>query len=378
MFTAGLMSSVVVSGEVFRYSPFNHKPMKKITCLRNWWLPVLGAWAVLFAGSCSKDEAVEPELSPGTRAVPVCWIDCYPDGKGDGNTYLEMGKTYRFSGHADVSGETRPGMPRCDLTIHASDGADHGIDIRTDIRDTSSDVNMYVRFTAPGYYHVTVRTVWAGAHYEQSKTFCVVSRATKMNLPEQVLLRVPFDFSFTFADPRYPDPTLNVHDRLFDDPRFTILDQDGQGHYRMRIDQPGRYVIAPGLGGIYTAQCNINVYFRPPMVVQNSTPFETAGNVNYKNEIRLCNSSGLAYPVLPYRVFFEYTLNQPNGVSEKREIRVEAGASGTIPMPVTEQRIQGVVYNWRPPGLWLNYQYFWNLTVPEDWTTDLFLNPVDI
>lgn len=57
-----------------------------------------------------------------------------------------------------------------------------------------------------------------------------------------------YSFKLSFTNPDYPDPILKITESVFNDPKYTILSNDGAGNYRIRFDQPGDYRIAPGVG----------------------------------------------------------------------------------------------------------------------------------
>lgn len=127
--------------------------MKKFHLFRNSLLPLLGALAVMCAGSCSQEILEIPEdLAPGdvqTRAsIARISLVSNPAGTGVGKEYYEMDLNYTF-------------------TLVTS-GVDSGIDvIRTDfnyivstdggiVKVSQSAKSIVLRFTKVGVYEVMV------------------------------------------------------------------------------------------------------------------------------------------------------------------------------------------------------------------------------
>lgn len=352
----------------------------------SWLLPVFMLVAAIVAGSCSQEEIVEPDLMSAdkqTRAVPSISISCSPAPKGETETYLGLKQTYRFSCVANVfvstsslGGISKYQILDCELSIHSSDGSTDGFEIVTGIEEPGLifDSPTFVKFTAPGYYHVTASTEHNGATYQETTTYCVVSRAMSMTLPESVELGVPFDLSFNFADSSYPDPTITVSERTFQilervNTQYAILSNDGQGNYRMRIDKPGYYMISTGLGGMYSACSNIEVYFRPENVRWENDIYLTLDPGQghyYKTRIFLCDANNNTYTSLPYRVYFEaQAIEFGKETISAQPYKLDAGVLGQVIMPNMQQSMD-VVYNWRPPGIYVKYFDYWKLTIPDD------------
>lgn len=358
-------------------------PMKKFHALRNRLLPLFAAAAILFAGSCSKDEAVEPCDADGvlqTRATPEFSMTCKPAAKGADESLLCLKETYRFSCYSFVK-QVPPIlslMKPCILTIHASDGSTDGFEI-VEVEEEDDPFRVpenpvYVKFTKPGYYHVTADAEESGAYYQKTWTYCVVSDASSITLPDTIRLGEPFDFKFNFSDKRYPAPTIEIRETLFNDPQITVLSNDDRGNFRLRIDQPGKYTISTGLDGRNTVKALIHLYWRPETLKAGKVV------VNYiypdgpwltYNALWLCDSFGDVYSNLPYRVYFKYLLyNGP--VSDGQPVEeiqgeefCEAGSKAEIGMPATLKDVNHAFLVSDPDAIYPLVRA-WHLTIPND------------
>lgn len=366
------------------------KPMKTCNVLRKRLLMLLGISAMVLAGSCSKDAAVEPDA---TRAglepigLPEFSFYCEPAAKGTNESYLALTETYRFNCVSFI----RMPYPHlttlvpCKLTIHASDGSTDGFDFVDGEPSGNFEHPLYVKFTKPGYYDLTAETEIGGNFNQKTRTYCVVSNVSGITLPDTIELGVPFDFSFEFSDPRYPSPTIEIRETLFNDPQCTVLDNDYQGNFRLRFDQPGEYSISTGLEGIFRARADIKLYWRPEKLGSESTPFKfSAAGARYLNHISLCDANDEVYTSLPYGVYFEYVTNElfPEGEPEPRLSGTKilsAGENGKILMPVTGKEVFSAVKNWvsypRHPS-----NLHWDLMIPDDekkWFRAVYIHDID-
>ena len=348
--------------------------MTKCNALRNRLLPIVSIVAMTFAGSCSKDALMEPDGTSAalqTRATPTITITCFPDAQGEDKTYLGLKETYVFSAAERVIEPPFAYDQPCRvISVHNSDGSDKGVDLELTRGDLLNGT-MHVKFTSPGYYHVTAQVEHDGAIYQQTRTYCVVSRAKSVTLPETIELGVPFDLKFLFEDTRYPAPTLEVTESLFNNPQYTVLSNDGHGSIRMRIDQPGEYGISTGLGGIFSACANIKLYWRPETLRRESVENWDliTQMVHWSNSIFLCNPNRETYTSLPYRVYFKYkiagvdlegdTIDDVSGEKFCAE-----GTEGIVLMPDTRKFIGDISGNW----IFGKYQLYWrwHLTIPDD------------
>lgn len=379
-----------------RINLLNILPMKKSELLRNRLWSVVAVAAIAFAVSCSKDATVDPadtQTVLQTRATPVISFACTPLPLGDNETYLGLKETYQFSANAQVQvSDDTFAVLNGDISVLASDGSMNGFELLPDNRPLKpiGVAAQFVKFTEPGYYHLTYKTEHDGAVYQQTKTYCVASNAERVVLPDAIKLGVPFDFSFVFSDPAYPAPTISISETVFDDPRITVLDNDDRGNFRLRIDQPGNYYISTGLGGRFSATVNIALYWRPEETTRTSDGYFNinTGKGYFANTIAFVDSNNILYNVLPHRLYFEYTTdelsldgNPAAAVSGTKKLA--AGSSGVVSMPNTDKMVKSVVLGWNLFMMHPTYLH-WDLTIPEDKMTwvrvvdpDDILPPVD-
>ena len=350
--------------------------MKKCNAFRNRLLAIVAIVAITFVGSCSKDATVEPVgtgVALNTRAIPVFSFVCKPAPKGEGGNLLALKETYRLSAFSNipVPPPLATAMEPCILSIHASDGSTDGFEIVTGEPSILLEYPVYVKFNKPGYYHVTAKAEHDGALYEQTQTYCVVSRAKSVILPETIELGVPFDLSFEFYDTRYPAPTIEITESLFNNPQCAVLDNDDHGNFRVRIDQPGKYQISTGFGGKFSAWADIKLYWRPEKVGNASTAMMNihTGEVKYVNWISLCDANDEEYTSLPYGVYFEYATDEATSEAPEPPLSgtklLLAGATGAVNMPTTGNQVLSVVRNWGPIAFH-PFKLHWDMTIPKD------------
>lgn len=365
--------------------------MKTLNPIRNRLLPLFGVAAMIFGPSCSKDETIDSQMNAAlqTRATPEFSFSSKPAPKGEGENLLALKETYRFScfWNIPVPPPLASMMEPCELSVHASDGSTDGFEIVSGEPSILLEYPLYVKFTKPGYYHVTAQAEHGGALYQQTRTYCVVSRATSIDLPDAIRLGEPFDLKFNFADSRYPDPTVVVSETLFNDPQFTILGNDDHGNIRMRIDQPGKYSVSTGTGGKFSAWAIIDVYWRPEKVRCVSFDLSMRPGVTgvngYGNLIHFGDETGGDYNLLPYRVYFEYTTRKVVMIGQQYEEvsgekLCDAWASGAISMPGTTEAVELVTASWIP-RFEEPIDLHWHLTIPDDklhWFC--FVDPDDV
>ncbi len=348
--------------------------MKKCHALRKRLLAIVAIVAITFAGSCSKDATVEPDGATAalqTRSTPQFAISCTPDAKGEGKNLLSMKETYRFVGTAGImNGFGLVANKVCSLNFRAADGSAADFEVTKD----SDQFGEYydVKFIKSGYYFVTAEYANAeGVLYQQTWTYCVVSRAKSVTLPDKIELGVPFDLKFVFGDTRYPAPTIEITETLFNNPQYTVLGNDGHGNIRLRIDQPGKYQISTGFGGMFSAWADIKLYWRPENLSCESIEAEANGEVQAAfNTLYLCDGNNIPYTSLPYGVYFKYDLNPgpalegevPEEISGEKLCR--AGTGGTVFMPASERAVNNVFFT--PVSIRLHRLRAWHLTVPKD------------
>ncbi len=125
--------------------------MKKSYLFRNSLLPLLGALAVMCAGSCSQEILEVPgDLAPGdvqTRAsVAAISLVSNPVGTGAGKEYYEKDLNYTFT---LVTSGTDSGIDVVSTNISYSYGIDGGV---VKVSQTAKSVTL--RFTKSGVYEV--------------------------------------------------------------------------------------------------------------------------------------------------------------------------------------------------------------------------------
>lgn len=347
--------------------------MKKFDVFRKCLLTVPVIAAMIFAGSCSKDPVVEPDgagTALETRATPELTISCTPDAIGEGKNLLSQKETYRFVGTVRImNGFGLVQNKVCPLRFRAADGSAEDFEV-------TENSNLYgecydVKFFKPGYYYVTVEYTDAdGTSWQQTWTYCVVSRAKSVTLPDKIELGVPFDLSFEFYDERYPAPTLKVIENLFDNPQYAILANDGHGKIRLRIDQPGEYIISTGLGGIFSAWADIKLYWRPEFIFSESLRLFSMDTGEYFwSNVIMVNDISETLPIhkFLYNLYFKYelksTFNTPFDAFAGEKL-VTTVSRGGISMPDTSHKIDFIRKNWALERI--SSGYYWELTIPDD------------
>lgn len=357
--------------------------MKKSYFFRNSLLPLLGVLAVMCAGSCSQEILESEEVIPDgqTRASTFeISLIVDPAGAGPGNEYYAQNRDYNFQAVYD---EQYLDLMQGEITVRAIEGNDDAVKIvsRADDRATirfkapgvyvvRAELQLAERFTGPGLHPVLIR---------EAELICrVVSFTEKIVGPSTVLLGGEYNFKLSFTNPDYPDPILKITESVFNDPKYTILSNDGAGNYRIRFDQPGDYRIAPGVGWDNPAESPIvklspsyyvKVFFRPEMKsFSNKYISKLDKSTRYLNTIALLDPQQNAYASLPYRVYFKYKEVgiRSNGITfevvDWKEIRQAAGESGTVIMPATTTPMDGIFMGPNPdlPG------DYWKIEIPSD------------
>lgn len=356
--------------------------MKKSYFFRNSLLPLLGALAVMCAGSCSQEILESEEVIPDgqTRASTFeISLIVDPAGAGPGNEYYAQNRDYNFQAVYD---EQYLDLMQGELTVRAIEGNDDAVKIvsRADDRATirfkapgvyvvRAELQLAERFTGPGLHPVLIR---------EAELICrVVSFTESIDGPSSVMLGGEYNFKLSFTNPDYPDPILKITESVFNDPKYTILSNDGAGNYRIRFDQPGDYRIAPGVGWDNPAESPIvklspsyyvKVFFRPEMKsFSNKYISKLDKSTRYLNTIALLDPQQNAYASLPYRVYFKYKKMSvyPNETFEElgwTEVYKMAGESGTVIMPITTASMDDIFMDPNPelPG---NY---WKIEIPSD------------
>ena len=257
--------------------------MKKSYLFPNFVLPLFGALAVMCAGSCSQEILeVSDDVMLETRAAsfPQVGITCDPQGAGPNSEYFAMDRVYDFNVLTFQQIGSRVQWTGTDITVEAIDGSDEAIDI---ILQSESSVRL--RFTDVGVYRVHIVKWYIDRSQDpapimscETTQICrVPSYVSSIDGPGSVMLGGEYSFKVHFDDPDYPDPTLNITESVFNDPKYTILSNDGAGNYRIRFDQPGDYTLEPGVGKYsYFIGSNksfkmngpeyyVKVFFRPEM-----------------------------------------------------------------------------------------------------------------
>lgn len=356
--------------------------MKKSYFFRNSLLPLLGALAVMCAGSCSQEILESEEVIPDgqTRASTFeISLIVDPAVAGPGNEYYAQNRDYNFQAVYD---EQYLDLMQGEITVRAIEGNDDAVKIvsRADDRATirfkapgvyvvRAELQLAERFTGPGLHPVLIR---------EAELICrVVSFTESIDGPSSVMLGGEYNFKLSFTNPDYPDPILKITESVFNDPKYTILSNDGAGNYRIRFDQPGDYRIAPGVGWDNPAESPIvklspsyyvKVFFRPEMKsFSNKYISKLDKSTRYLNTIALLDPQQNAYASLPYRVYFKYKKMSvyPNETFEElgwTEVYKMAGESGTVIMPITTAPMDDIFMDPNPelPG---NY---WKIEIPSD------------
>lgn len=384
----------------FESSPLNNsKAMKKFYLFQNSLLPLLGALAVMCAGSCSQEILEVPEdLMPETRAasLPQVNISCDPLGIiGPNGQYFAKDRIYTFNVLTFVPIGWSVEWTGTDITVEAIDGSDDAIDILL-----QSETSVKLRFTDVGVYRVHVKKWYFDnsqdpapiMNCEATQICRVPSAVSSIDGPGSVILGGEYNFKVNFTNPDYPDPTLSITESVFNDPKYTIISNDGAGNYRIRFDQPGDYKIKPGLGVYSYFSGNsyemngpvyyVKAFFRPEMRFSRGE-LRVSGEgiedtlLSYLNFIELCDIQHIKYTSLPFRVFFKYSLSgfiptlenqEPIQVPDIHgEVRQLAGMGGDIMLPNTtpDVPVRGLYYA-DESSLFSRRGYYWKITIPRD------------
>lgn len=365
--------------------------MKKSYFFRNSLLPLLGALAVMCAGSCSQEILESEEVIPDgqTRASTFeISLIVDPAVAGPGNEYYAQNRDYNFQAVYD---EQYLDLMQGEITVRAIEGNDDAVKIvsRADDRATirfkapgvyvvRAELQLAERFTGPGLHPVLIR---------EAELICrVVSFTESIDGPSSVMLGGEYNFKLSFTNPDYPDPILKITESVFNDPKYTILSNDGAGNYRIRFDQPGDYRIAPGVGWDNPAESpivkfspsyHVKVFFRPEMKAESVEDIPTEGVVLpfYRNYLLLYDLQQNVYTSLPYRVYFKYKLRGFSSIPDEDgllyvpdidgEIYRGAGQSGEVELPATQQLVPvaGLFYTGSIPSA---FGYYWEITIPRD------------
>lgn len=372
----------------FESSPLNNsKAMKKFYLFRNSLLPLLAALAVMCAGSCSQEILEVPEdLMPETRtaSLPQVYISCNPLGViGTNGQYFAKNRVYTFSATTFEQIGSGVEWTGTDITVEAIDGSDDAINILL-----QSETSVKLRFTDVGVYRVHVKKWYFDnsqdpapiMNCEATQICRVPSAVSSIDGPSSVILGGEYNFKVNFTNPDYPDPTLSITESVFNDPKYTIISNDGAGNYRIRFDQPGDYKIAPGIG-IYTNISDtsyelvgpayyVKAFFRPEMQFGLRV---TSGSLQYRNYISLCDSQHEEYTSLPFRTYFKYKIVHiadllqiveiDTVVGEVGEVRRNVGDWGMVGFAVTSYPVNGMFYTGNLP---LDTGRYWEITIPRD------------
>lgn len=365
--------------------------MKKSYFFRNSLLPLLGALAVMCAGSCSQEILESEEVIPDgqTRASTFeISLIVDPAVAGPGNEYYAQNRDYNFQAVYD---EQYLDLMQGEITVRAIEGNDDAVKIvsRADDRATirfkapgvyvvRAELQLAERFTGPGLHPVLIR---------EAELICrVVSFTESIDGPSAVMLGGEYNFKLSFTNPDYPDPILKITESVFNDPKYTILSNDGAGNYRIRFDQPGDYRIEPGVGWDNPAESpivkfspsyHVKVFFRPEMKAESVEDIPTEGVVLpfYRNYLLLYDLQQNVYTSLPYRVYFKYKLRGFSSIPDEEgllyvpdidgEIYRGAGQSGEVELPATQQLVPvaGLFYTGSIPSA---FGYYWEITIPRD------------
>lgn len=361
--------------------------MKKSYLFPNFVLPLFGALAVMCAGSCSQEILESEEVIPDgqTRASTFeISLTVDPAVAGPGNEYYAQNRDYNFQAVYD---KQYLDLMQGEITVRAIEGNDDAVKIvsRTDDRAT-------IRFKAPGVYVVRAelqlaeRFTGPGLHpvlMREAELICrVVSFTEKIDGPSAVVLGGEYSFKLSFTNPDYPDPILKITESVFNDPKYTILSNDGAGNYRIRFDQPGDYRIEPGVGWDkpaeslkvkYSPSYHVKVFFRPEMRFEClEIQVGDDPKVTYTNRVYLNDEQHQCYVSLPFRVFFSYEqiavllsaqiVDQPSSIV-KGEIRRNVNDWGFVQLGHTDCPIDGILYAGRTALI--SGTYF-EITIPRD------------
>lgn len=360
--------------------------MKKSYLFPNFVLPLFGALAVMCAGSCSQEILESEEVMPdGQTRASTFEINLIvdPAGAGPGNEYYAQNRDYNFQAVYD---EQYLDLMQGEITVRAIEGNDDAVKIvsRTDDRATlrfkapgvyvvRAELQLAERFTGPGLHPVLIR---------EAELICrVVSFTEKIVGPSTVVLGGEYSFKLSFTNPDYPDPILKITESVFNDPKYTILSNDGAGNYRIRFDQPGDYRIAPGVGWDNPAESpiikfspsyHVKVFFRPEMKSFSIGHISKLDKIAwYSNSMVLLDPQHNTYTALPFRVYFKYQqiafmMSLMNNEAEPivdGEVCREAGESGGIILPITNNFINGLFYTGATPE---SSGRYWEITIPGD------------
>ena len=362
--------------------------MKKSYFFRNSLLPLLGALAVMCAGSCSQEILeVSEDLAPDnlqTRAgIAQIGIVSNPMGRGIGNEYYGKDIDYTFN---LVTSGVDAGIEVISTNISFFTTIDGGID-----QISRTDKSLKLRFTKCGVYQILATRNYRDLAdpsgpiiIQQATITCrVASPVASIEGPSSVALGKVYNFSVNFEEPDYPDPNLEITESIFNDPKCTVINNDGAGNYLIRFDQPGAYKIEPGLSWtsssgftrIKPCYC-VEVFFRPEMKSFSSKYiFKLDKSIRYLNSISLLDPQQNAYASLPYRVYFKYKLRGFSSIPDEEgllyvpdidgEIYRGAGQSGEVGLPTTEQLVPvaGLFYTGSIPSA---FGYYWEITIPRD------------
>lgn len=366
----------------------NSKAMKQFYFFRNSLLPLLGALAVMCAGSCSQEILEVPDdVMPETRAVnfPQVGIACDPQGVGPDSEYFAMNREYTFNVLTFLQIGSRVQWTGTDITVEAIDGSNEAIDILL-----QSESSVRLRFTDVGVYRVHVVKWYFDRSQDpapimscEATQICrVPSFTTSIDGPGSVILGGEYNFKLNFTDPDYPDPILKITESVFNDPKYTILSNDGAGNYRIRFDQPGDYTIEPGVGwdkpaesfmAEFSPSYHVKVFFRPEIQFECwEIQIGDDPKVTYTNRIYL-NDNQHQYIYLPFRVYFSYKqivislLAQIGNLAPvstvEGEVRRNVGDWGFVQLPDTDYHVDGIFYAGTTslvPGT------YFEITIPRD------------
>lgn len=331
------------------------------------------------AGSCSQEILEVPEdLAPGdvqTRAgIAKISIVSNPDGKGLGNEYYGKDIDYTFS--LVTSGmDSNIELVRTDISCFSmvNDGVE---------QISRTDKVIKLRFKKYGVYEIQATRYYRDLanssspimYHQQANLTCrVASPVAKIEGPSSVELGKVYNFSVSFADPAYPDPHLGVTESIFNDPKYTIIHDDGAGNYLIRFDQPGAYKIEPGLTWTTSSGLTmikpyyvVNVFFRPEMIHRSIKGSSKLGGMCL-NFIDLCDQQQGVYASLPYRVYFKYKrisvyTNETFEQLGWTEVYKMAGESGLVSLPATATPMDGIFMG-PTPDVTGDY---WKIEIPSD------------
>lgn len=142
--------------------------MKKSCLFRNFLLPLLTALAVMCAGSCTKDAAMEADATPSggleTRAQTLLYVLSDPLGTGVNGDRFELFTTYHFTGTVIAP----PNVQVSDVSMMVMSDSNDGFVI-----ERESDYYVDVRFTKPGRYYVDILAK-IGMAYQRGGMTCIV------------------------------------------------------------------------------------------------------------------------------------------------------------------------------------------------------------